>query len=202
MMLQTTIMLKTVTMARCSAQHVLDHIESETEEQAMPQTCRIQSTVNLPKHKCEGWERRSKNKGDIRVWKFWRRIQMLNMSCSEAKWKNRQESSSSDWWIILILMRKDASRREEERLYLADLHRRLGKGSNPKVKDIMKIKNQVTIHITPVSFPGGSSCERCWAIFGKQGEVLDGVGLGLSYCEIHDPSIVYNKTKFAFLGRL
>ena len=65
MMLPTTIMLKTVTMARCSAQHVLDHIESETEEQAMPQTCRIQSTVNLPKHKCEGWERRSKNKGDI-----------------------------------------------------------------------------------------------------------------------------------------
>ena len=54
MMLPTTIMLKTVTMARCSAQHVLDHIESETEEQAMPQTRRIQSTVNLPKHKCEG----------------------------------------------------------------------------------------------------------------------------------------------------
>ena len=58
-------------------------------------------------------------------------------------------------------MRKDASRREEERLYLADLHRRLGKGSDPKVKDIMEINNQVTIPRNSKSFPGGSSCERC-----------------------------------------
>ena len=40
-------------------------------------------------------------------------------------------------------MRKDASLREEERLYLADLHRRLGEGSDPKVTDIMEVKVKV-----------------------------------------------------------